>query len=49
MVAARKAHPGETARDAAEALPDLAESQFVNGLGPVLDIDQACPAAGGES
>jgi Subtilase family len=42
MVAARKSHTGETARAAAEALLDLAETQFVNGLGPVLRLDQAC-------
>ena len=42
MVAARKSHTGETAREAAEALLDLAETQFVNGLGPVLRLDQAC-------
>jgi hypothetical protein len=29
-------------RDAAEALLKLAETQFVNGLGPVLRLDQAC-------
>lgn len=42
MVAARKSRTGETARAAAEALLDLADAQFVDGLGPVLRFDQAC-------
>jgi Subtilase family len=42
MVAARKSQTGETARAAADALLDLAEHQFVDGLGPVLRLGQAC-------
>jgi hypothetical protein len=42
MVAARKSQTGETARAAADALLELAENQFVDGLGPVLRLDQAC-------
>jgi hypothetical protein len=38
----RKSQTGETARAAADALLDLAENQTVDGLGPVLRLDQAC-------
>lgn len=44
MVAARKSHTGEKAREAAQALLNLAESQHVDGIGPVLRLEQACAA-----